>query len=181
MPATNGKLTPKQSRFVDEYLIDLNATQAAIRAGYSENCASETGYENLRKPQIQVEIQRALNRRAEQCEITAERVLMELARIAFSNMADYVTAQDDGTAFVDLSQLTPDQAAAIQEIQTDEYMEGRGEDAVAVRKIKFKLHQRTRALELLGKHLGMFDDRLQIAAVPGFDVNFRLVEPKEDG
>tara|TARA_R110000824_G_scaffold155602_1_gene328390 strand:+ start:1452 stop:1826 length:375 start_codon:yes stop_codon:yes gene_type:complete len=46
------KLTDKQERFVSEYLIDLNATQAAIRAGYSENCASETGYENLRKPQI---------------------------------------------------------------------------------------------------------------------------------
>ena len=69
------KLTAKQARFVAEYLIDLNATQAAIRAGYSEKTASETGYENLRKPQIAEAVQKALAERSERTEVTQDYVL----------------------------------------------------------------------------------------------------------
>ncbi len=69
------KLTAKQARFVAEYLVDLNATQAAIRAGYSETTASETGYENLRKPQIAEAVQKALAERSERTEVTQDYVL----------------------------------------------------------------------------------------------------------
>ena len=69
------KLTAKQESFVAEYLIDLNATQAAIRAGYSEKTASETGYENLRKPQIAEAVQKALAERSERTEVTQDYVL----------------------------------------------------------------------------------------------------------
>jgi len=75
------KLTDKQRMFCKEYLIDLNATQAAIRAGYSENTASETGYENLRKPNIEEEIQRLMNKRAEKAEISAENILNSILDI----------------------------------------------------------------------------------------------------
>lgn len=70
-------LTAKQQRFVDEYMIDLNATQAAIRAGYSKNTASETGYENLRKPQIADEIAKRQQKHAEKAEMTVEWVLQQ--------------------------------------------------------------------------------------------------------
>jgi phage terminase small subunit len=70
-------LTPKQERFVDEYMIDLNATQAAIRAGYSERTAAETGYENLRKPQIADEIAKRQQKHAEKAEMTVEWVLQQ--------------------------------------------------------------------------------------------------------
>lgn len=70
-------LTPKQQRFVDEYMIDLNATQAAIRAGYSERTAAETGYENLRKPQIADEIAKRQQKHAEKAEMTVEWVLQQ--------------------------------------------------------------------------------------------------------
>jgi len=70
-------LTAKQQRFVDEYMIDLNATQAAIRAGYSERTASETGYENLRKPQIAEEIAKRQQKHAEKSEMTVEWVLQQ--------------------------------------------------------------------------------------------------------
>ena len=76
------KLTPKQQAFVKEYIVDLNATQAAIRAGYSEKTASETGYENLRKPQIAAAIEEAMNSRSKKTEISAEWVLNNLKEIA---------------------------------------------------------------------------------------------------
>lgn len=70
-------LTPKQQRFIDEFMIDLNATQAAIRAGYSEKTASETGYENLRKPQIAAEIEKRQQKHAQKTEMTVEWVLQQ--------------------------------------------------------------------------------------------------------
>ena len=82
-------LTPKQQRFCDEYLIDLNATQAAIRAGYSEKTAYRTGADNLRKPQIEEYIAKRQKELSRSTEITQERVIKELALIAFSNNADY--------------------------------------------------------------------------------------------
>lgn len=76
------KLTPKQARFVHEYLVDLNATQAAIRAGYKEKNAAQTGAENLRKPQIQQALQEAREAREKASMITAEWVLKEISKIA---------------------------------------------------------------------------------------------------
>ena len=86
-------LTAKQQRFVEEYLIDLNATQAAIRAGYSEKTAYSIGEENLRKPEISFEIQKAMDRRSKRTEITADRVLQEYAKIGFSNITDYLKVE----------------------------------------------------------------------------------------
>ena len=82
------KLTAKQQRFVDEYLIDLNATQAAIRAGYSEKTAFSIGTENLRKPLIQKAIQQRKQAREQRTEITQDRVIQELAAIGFARATD---------------------------------------------------------------------------------------------
>lgn len=80
------KLTDKQQRFVQEYLIDLNATQACIRAGYSENTAKQMGSENLSKPDVQAEIEKARSKTSNKLEITRERVLQEIAGIAFEEI-----------------------------------------------------------------------------------------------
>ena len=79
-------LTEKQRRFVAEYLVDLNATQAAIRAGYSSKTAHSVGHENLRKPEISAAVQEAMKAREQRTEITQDRVLQELARIAFFDL-----------------------------------------------------------------------------------------------
>ncbi len=84
-PARQLGLTEKQQRFVDEYLVDLNATQAAIRAGYSANAAAEQGYEHLRKPHIQLAIAQARKAQQERTQITADRVISELGLIAFAD------------------------------------------------------------------------------------------------
>lgn len=84
------KLTPKQEMFCKEYLIDLNATQAAIRAGYSEKTASETGYENLRKPQLAERIQELMDKRSKSTEISAEWVLRGI-----KDLTDKLTHSED--------------------------------------------------------------------------------------
>ncbi|MDU4393264.1 MAG: terminase small subunit [Acinetobacter ursingii] len=154
-------LTPKQQRFVEEYLIDLNATQAAIRAGYSEKTAAVIGAENLIKPNIAKAIEEAQNKRSERTEITQDRVLQELAKIGFSNMLDYMTITEGGDLVHDFSALTRDQAAAISEVVVEEYAEGRDEDKREVKKIKFKLSDKRAALVDMGRHLGMFKDKIE--------------------
>lgn len=155
-------LTAKQNRFVQEYLIDLNATQAAIRAGYSAKTADRIGPELLGKTCVSQAIEAAQADRAARTGITQNRVLRELALLGFANMRDYMTVQADGTAYVDLSALTRDQAAAIQEITVDEYTDGRGQDARLVKKVKVKLADKRASLVDIGRHLGMFTERHEL-------------------
>lgn len=138
-------LTEKQKRFVAEYLVDLNATQAAIRAGYSENTAFIIGHENLNKPKIAEEIQKAIKEREERTHITQDMVLKELAAIAFSRATDFVCIKGGIVSFTETEELTDTQQQAISFIE-------KGANG-----IKLRLHDKVRALEQLGKHLGMFD------------------------
>lgn len=143
------KLTPKQRRFIDEYLIDLNATQAAIRAGYSEKTAYSIGVQLLKKLEIQVEIQKRRNRLQSKLEITQERVLQELAAIAFANGADYAKVVNTGllptVEMIPTDELPPEKLPAIAGIKANQYG------------VEVKLHDKVKALELLGKYLGTFD------------------------
>ena len=160
-------LTAKQQRFVEEYLIDLNATQAAIRAGYSEKTAEQQGYQLLQKTSVSEAIQEAQNKRSERTEITQDRVLKELAKIGFSNMLDYMTINNTGDLVPDFSALTRDQAAAISEVTVEHYMDGRGEDAEEVKRIKFKLSDKRAALVDMGRHLGMFKEKIEHTGANG--------------
>lgn len=175
------KLTSKQDLFVKEYLVDLNATQAAIRAGYSKRRASEIGYQLLRKTTVAAAITEQQQKRAAKTDITAEKVLRELALLGFSNTLDYVEVQPDGSAYVDLSALTREQAAAIQEITVDEYMEGHGDLARPVKKVKVKLADKKSSLELLGKHLGLFDDRIRLSGEVGVKIVDNIPEGGKSG
>ena len=143
------KLTPKQRRFIDEYLIDLNATQAAIRAGYSEKTAYSIGLQNLKKLEIQAEIQKRRNRLQNKLEITQERVLQELAAIAFANGSDYAKVVNTGllptVEMIPTDELPPEKLPAIAGIKANQYG------------VEVKLHDKVKALELLGKYLGTFD------------------------
>lgn len=137
-----GELTVKQRRFVEEYLVDANATQAAIRAGYSVKTAGQIGDENLKKPHIAAAIEVAEAERAERAKATADDVLLELAKLGLSNMRDYVSVTSDGDPYVDLPALTPEQWAAVSEVTVDDYLDGRGDDARAVKRVKIKLYDK---------------------------------------
>jgi phage terminase small subunit len=93
--------------------------------------------------------------------VTAARVLEEMAKIGFANMMDYIQIQPDGSAYVDLNQVDRDKAAAISEIVVDTYMDGKGDDAREVKRVRLKLHDKRGALMDMGKHLGMFTQRVE--------------------
>jgi phage terminase small subunit len=147
------KLTPKQERFIAEYLVDLNATQAAIRAGYSQDTAKEIGYENLTKPHIQCAIAAAMEARSKRTQVTQDRVLLELARLGFSDLTQLGSWNKDGFTVKNSDELTPDQSASVQEIVFNKSKEGN-------KSLKLKLHDKKGALELIGRHLSMFTDNL---------------------
>jgi phage terminase small subunit len=160
-------LTPKQERFVEEYLVDLNATQAAIRAGYSEDSAKSIGCENLTKPNVQDAIAEARASLSARTGVTQERVIAELAKIGFANMQNYMRTTTDGDPYLDFSALTEEQSAALSEVTVDDYVDGRGEDARAVKRVKFKLHDKRAALVDLGRHLGAFPTKVEITGKDG--------------
>ncbi|QKZ05839.1 terminase small subunit [Pseudomonas eucalypticola] len=172
-------LTAKQQRFVDEYLIDLNATQAAIRAGYSEKTARSISNENLTKPDIQAAIAKGMQARSCRVEITQDMVLRELAKIGFSDIRKVVRwgetmvrmvgaeegeAEDmvpyHGLALIDSTEIDDNTAGAIAEVS-------QGKDG-----LKVKLHDKKGALVDIGRHLGMF-------SAPGhadLDVELKRIE-----
>lgn len=159
------KLTPKQQRFIEEYLIDLNATRAAIAAGYSEKTANQQGPRLLVNVGIAAAIAEAQEERSERTEITQDMVLRELAVLGFSDMGDYIRITDDGSAFFDWSALPDGGTKAISEITQETYVEKGGtkdDPADRVKKTKFKLYDKRAALVDIGRHLGMFKDRLEL-------------------
>lgn len=144
-------MTAKMIRFCQEYMIDLNATQAAIRAGYSEDTAYSIGSENLSKPDIQLYIQQLQNRAAAAADITMERVLQEYKRLAFFDIRK-IYGIDGG--LVPIGQLDDDTAAAVVSVKS--YEEKTGEEDVevlgTVREVK--IADKLKALDSICKVLG---------------------------
>jgi len=153
-------LTEKQRIFVEEYLIDLNATRAAKSAGYSEHTAKEIGAENLTKPAIQKIITKAQLKRQKRTEITQDRVLEELARIAFLDIKD---AYGEDGQLLPVNDMPEDVRRAIGGL---EYLQIGGSESTGITS-KVKLIDKKSALELLGKHMVMFTDKKQISGVIG--------------
>jgi phage terminase small subunit len=150
-------LTTKQQRFVAEYLIDLNATQAAIRAGYSAKSARVVGCRSITKANIAAAIEKARTKRAERTELTQDWVVDELRKIAGANMLDYMKSTPAGDPYLDFSALNRDQGSVLAEVTVEDFVDGRGEGVRAVKRVKFKLHDKLGALDKLGRHLGLFD------------------------
>lgn len=166
------RLTAKQKAFVAEYLIDLNATQAAIRAKYSEKTAEQAGSRLLSNVKVQEAVQEAMKNREQRTQITQDKVLNEIAKIAFANGTDFaslmtgmkkekvwneetqeyeeIEVERQFVQFVDTDTLPPDKKAAIAAIKETRY-------GIAVESC-----DKVKALELLGRHLGMFNDKVKI-------------------
>ena len=145
------KLTAKQKKFVEEYLIDLNATQAAIRAGYSTESAKEIGCENLTKPNVKAEIDKAIAERSRRTGINQDRVLRELAKIAFVNPGDVINLNQATLK----SDAKEEDLAAIASVKIKNIPTEDGE----ITEREIKLCDKLKALDLLGKHLGIYDKK----------------------
>jgi phage terminase small subunit len=114
-----------------------------------------------KRPEVRARIEEIAAKAAERVEVSVARIMEELAKVGFANMQDYMRASPDGDPYLDFSRLTRDQAAALAEVTVDDYVEGRGEDARSVKRVKFRLADKLSALEKLGKHLGMFKERVE--------------------
>jgi phage terminase small subunit len=143
-------LTDKQKRFCEEYVVDLNATQAAIRAGYSEKTANEQGSQNLAKLSVQEYIKELQQQLSEKTGITAERVLQELADIGFHNIKDFING---GNSVLELKTIDKRKTAAVASIKTTIRGSVEGPETTT----EIKLHNKIAALELIGKHIGLFE------------------------
>jgi phage terminase small subunit len=150
-------LSPKQQRFVQEYLITLNASEAARRAGYSAKTAHVIGQENLRKPAIQAALRYANEERQRNVQVTPERTLLEIARIAFSDPRKLF---DESGQMKEPNEWDDDTAAAIASFEVEELYEGDGMGGkIAIgRAKKVKFWSKTAATDQLGKHLRLFLD-----------------------
>lgn len=138
------ELTDKQKAFVNEYLIDLNATQAAIRAGYSAKNADKIGSQLLGKSRVSAEIQKAMAKREKRTEITQDRVLKELATIGFFQITDFMKVEKGQLVVKDTSDVELENIPAISGIKATQF----GLDV--------RFHDKVKALELIGEHLGMW-------------------------
>lgn len=150
-------LTPQQALFVEEYLVDRNATQAAIRAKYSPKSAAAQASELLKVPKVAKAVAAGIAARTQRLEISGDRVLQELAKIAFVDLRKAVrwgkSPNGLGAYPVELvpsEELDDDTAAAVSEV------------ALTETGVKIKLHDKRAALVDLGKHLGLFVDRVKI-------------------
>jgi phage terminase small subunit len=144
-------LTNRQELFVQEYFVDLNAAQAAIRVGYNPKYAYNAAHKNMKNPLIQARIKELMDERCKRTVIDRDRVIRELARIAFANAADLI---DMKTASINPGALRDDTAAIVfTKVRTIPTAEGE------ITEWEIRLADKLKALELLGKHLGMFSDK----------------------
>lgn len=148
-------MTEKQKRFCEEYLIDLNATQAAIRAGYSTASAQQIATENLSKPVIRARIDEALAERSRRTGVTADRVVRELAKVAFVNADNLIDTQ---TASI-REDASAEDRACIASVKVKTSVGG----DMDITEREIKLCDKLKALELLGKHLGMFTEKVNVS------------------
>lgn len=177
-------LTDKQQRFVDEYLIDLNATQAAIRAGYSVANADKIGPELLGKTRVADAVAARMKDRERRTEITQDRVLQEYAKLAFLDPRRFY---DEKGSLIPVHELDADVAAALSGMEVVTQRAGKdaggNQECEEVKKIKFI--DKKGALDSVARHLGMFTDKVQMTGKDGGPVNMNwtidFVSPKNEG
>lgn len=171
--ASKVNLTPKQARFVAEYLTDLNATQAAIRAGYSKKTAKQIGSRLLTKVDVAAAVKAAQAEIAVQAGITRSRVLQETELLAFSDVTHY-TVDDNGE--VTLAAGAPDGAMrALQSIKRRIITRGSGERREVTREVELRLWNKPDPLKLAGQHVGLFKDKVEHSGPDGQPIPVRVV------
>ena len=180
--ALKGKLTPKQKRFADEYLVDLNATRAYKEAGYSvksDNAAAVEGHKLLRNPKVGHYIKDKMKAREKRTEITQDRVLKELAKIGFADIKDFLAFKTDKVLidYDDEGKPISDYRQVI-EVKPSEEVDGSLIQEVSINQkgvFTFKLHDKMAALDKIARHLGMFNDKLELSG----DVGVQIIDDIE--
>ncbi|MCX5516219.1 terminase small subunit [Kaistia algarum] len=168
---------PRHERFAQARAKGEAVGVAYITAGYKQHDSNPTRLDSY--PEVVARIAEIQGRGAARAEITIQRVLEELAKVGFANMADYMRAGADGDPYLDFSALSRDQAAALAEVTVEDFRDGRGEDARDVRRVKFKLADKLGALEKIGNHLGMFKKKLEVTGADGGPIETKDVSARD--
>jgi len=171
--AKSGELEAMQLLFIKEFIIDLNATQAAIRAGYSEKTAAQQASRLLSHVKIQDAIQKAFDRRIERLDLDGDTVLREIMVLAFSNISDFVDWSDGAIRISPSSGIEKRKLAAVAEISETETKFGTN--------IKLKMHDKKGSLELLGRHLKLFTDKIEHSGNIGLTEILEDLDGRESG
>ena len=164
------ELTERQKLFIAEYVKDMNATQAAIRAGYSPRSAQTDGPRMLRNARISDEIARAKAEQFGRIGLTADRIIEEIAAVAFARMPEFIEwGHGDQMRLKPSEELTDHQAAAVaQVVEVEKFIKTLDDgDQLLSRERTIKLHDKLNALEKLCKHLGLITDRKEITGAGG--------------
>lgn len=157
-------VSDRHMRVIDEYMINgMNKYQAIKSQGYSDAMAVRN-CDIFGRRDVQEEISRRQSKLADKAEVTAEWLIAKYKQIVEANLGDMLEKDEDGnyTGQVDLNRANADHLAALSDVAVDSYTEGRGAGAKEVKRVRVKLHDRLRAMEALGRHLGMFDDKLTV-------------------
>lgn len=180
-------LTSKQARFVDEYMVDMNATQAAIRAGYSAKTAGDIGRQLLRKTPVAVAIAERQRVLSERSGITAERVIDELAKIGFSDIRKLVKWRSNATVVGEDPDTGAEQMRAFNEVEIVDSSQIDDRTAAAISEVsqskegtlRVKLYDKQAALVSLGKHLGLFKEKVEVTGKDGGPIEVEEVSARE--
>jgi len=177
------QITDRMKKFVDEYLVDFNATQAAIRAGYSPDTANEQGSQLLARPDIRELVAEGQKEVMERTQTFQDNAVAELKIVGFSDLADFLTVKADGIVEQKpFNELTKEQTKCIkkikQTVRSSHSADGTILHQTAV--IEIELHDKLRALELLGRHLGMFNDSLRLEGALPLQIFFEVAPPVGD-
>ena len=177
------EITDKMRQFVDEYLIDMNGTQAAIRAGYSEATAQEQSSQLLDRPDIRELVEQRQKDRIDRTQISQDLTVNELKTIAFSDVADFVIVKAGGVIEQrPFNELKKDQTRCVkkikQTVRTAQSSDGTVIHQTAV--LELELYDKVKSLELLGRHLGIFNDRLTLDGALPLQIVFEVAPQVKD-
>jgi phage terminase small subunit len=155
----NVPLSGRILRFAREYIVDFNATAAAKRAGYVSKSSQQYGSKLLKDPRVKKFVEDYKRELLEDIGMDARAVLMEVVKVAKASIADFTRLNDDGDLVIDFSKTDPSQLAAIQSVEIEMYVDGKGENARPVKRTKVRQHNKMEALGYLLKHYGLLIER----------------------
>lgn len=167
------KLQPRQSLFVLEYMVDLNGTQAAIRAGYSPKCAYRQAADLLKLPHVRAAVDLEIEKQKARISFTADQVMEELALIGFSDMKDFIKIDEGGAIYaVPLEGLSEGKSRIVRKVKekrvirttkgTESNPDG---DQILDSTYEFELCDKVKSLELLARHLGLLNDKVNLTLI----------------
>ena len=177
------EITDRMQKFVDEYLVDFNGTKAAERSGYSADSAQEIASQLLARPDIRELVAEGQKEIMERTQTFQDNAVAELKIVGFSNLADFLTVKDGGIVEQKpFNELTKEQTKCIkkikQTVRSSHSADGTILHQTAV--IEIELHDKLKALELLGRHLGMFNDTLRLEGALPLTISFEVAPPVAD-